>query len=268
MAVGAIITAVATIAATAVNVGMQAKAAKERSKMPTTSPGEQSALDLQRMKVDDLAGMGGLSAGQYQRGLMQDDVFAQQSQQLVNKMGGASPFSDAFRKEAFSKLALSEVKAGIKRTAYELQDADATAAARNAMAAIQGAGDLAAGESRIVEREKQKFIDERNQKIALWNNMGKMIGSVAKTAGAVTKYGQERGWFDENTGMGVSADPMPTTLTDQSLYKPDIMTPAIPSKAIQGGMSEPKLGADFSLGEFELTSDLGLEYDSVYFPGY
>lgn len=187
--IGAIVGAVATIAATAVNIGMSVKASKEAEKLnKKTSPGEQSALALQRMKTADLAGQGGMTAGQYSRALMQDDAYAMQVQGLTNKIESQSVFGDSFRKEAFYRLALSDIKGFTQKTASNLQDMDANMIVQNAQLSLQATSNLREAEGKMVDRENAIKAQELQMKQAIMSNVAKGIASTAALVGAGMKY--------------------------------------------------------------------------------
>lgn len=187
--IGAIVGAVATIAATAVNIGMSVKASKEAEKLnKKTSPGEQSALALQRMKTADLAGQGGMTAGQYSRALMQDDAYAMQVQGLTNKIENQSVFGDSFRKEAFYRLALSDIKGFTQKTASNLQDMDANMIVQNAQLSLQASSNLREAEGALVDRENAVKAKEIEMKSKIMENVAKGIASTAALVGAGTKY--------------------------------------------------------------------------------
>jgi len=187
--VGAIVAAVATIATTAVNIGMSVKASKEAKKLnKKTSAGEQSALALQRMKTADLARQGGMTAGQYSRALMQDDVYAMQVQGLTNKIESQSVFGDSFRKEAFYRLALSDIKGFTQKTASNLQDMDANMIVQNAQLSLQASSNLREAEGALVDRENAIKAKEIEMKSKIMENVGKGIASTAQLVGAGVKY--------------------------------------------------------------------------------
>jgi len=199
--VGAIIAAIATIATTAVNVGMSVKASKEAEKLnKKTSAGEQSALALKRMKTADLARQGGMTAGQYSRALMQDDVYAMQVQGLTNKIESQSVFGDSFRKEAFYRLALSDIKGFTQKTASNLQDMDANMIVQNAQLSLQASSDLREAEGALVDRENRIKMQELEMKQAVMQNVGKGIASTAQLVGAGMKYYNAK-QHDKTTGQ-------------------------------------------------------------------
>jgi len=186
---GSIVSAVLAIASTAVNIGMSAKAAKEAEKLnKKTSAGEQSALALQRMKTADLAGQGGMTAGQYSRALMQDDAYAMQVQGLTNKIESQSVFGDSFRKEAFYRLALSDIKGFTQKTASNLQDMDANMIVQNAQLSLQASSNLREAEGALVDRENRIKMQELEMKQAVMQNVAKGIASTAQLVGAGMKY--------------------------------------------------------------------------------
>jgi len=187
--VGSIVSAVLAIASTAVNIGMSAKAAKEAEKLnKKTSAGEQSALALQRMKTADLAGQGGMTAGQYSRALMQDDAYAMQVQGLTNKIESQSVFGDSFRKEAFYRLALSDIKGFTQKTASNLQDMDTNMIVQNAQLSLQASSNLREAEGALVDRENAIKAKEIEMKSKIMENVAKGIASTAQLVGAGMKY--------------------------------------------------------------------------------
>lgn len=197
--IGSIITAVAAIAGTATSIATAAKASKQAeafSKRQIESLASQKAASrITQMKTADIAGQGGLSAGQYNRALMQNDIFAMQAEGLVNKME-ASPFSDEFRKEAFAKLALSDIKQFTRKTTQNLQDLDAQAIVTNAKLAMEGAGRLAEQERSIMQQEIDIQNREIEAKTRTFQAINNSVGALAKLTGATIKYGNEQGWFD------------------------------------------------------------------------
>jgi hypothetical protein len=184
-----IVGAIAAVASTAVNIGMSVKAQKEAEKLnKKTSAGEQSALALQRMKTADLAGQGGMTAGQYNRALMQDDTYAMQVQGLTNKIEQQSVFGDAFRKEAFYKLALSDIKGFTQKTASNLADMDANMIVQNAQLSLQASSNLREAEGALVNRENAIKMQELEMKSQIMQNVSKGIASTAALVGAGMKY--------------------------------------------------------------------------------
>jgi len=192
MAIGAVIAGVAAIAGTAVNIGMSVKASKEaeaqRKKQEKGLSGQRLASDILAMKTADLAGQGGLSAGQYNRSLMQNDVFATQAEGMVNKIESQSVFGDAFRNQSYAKLALSEVGSYTKKTAQGLQDLDAEMSIRNAGLAMEGASRLAKTEADILAQETAFQEAEIARKTKIAENVSKGIASTASLIGAGVKY--------------------------------------------------------------------------------
>lgn len=237
-----IIGAVATIAATAVNIGMSVKASKEAEKLnKKTSPGEQSALALQRMKTADIAGQGGMTAGQYSRALMQDDAYAMQVQGLTNKIESQSVFGDSFRKEAFYKLALSDIKGFTQKTASNLQDMDANMIVQNAQLSLQASSNLRQAEGELVNRENAIKAQELQMKQAIMSNVAKGIASTAALVGAGMKY------YDAQKKDATVATPVanpvtnsPATLSDTKLSQPTSLVNY--SEPLQGSLTQPSFG--------------------------
>ena len=211
MAIGAVIAGVAAVAGTAVNIGMSVKASKEaeaqRKKQEKGLSGQRLASDILAMKTADLAGQGGLSAGQYNRSLMQNDVFATQAQGLVNKIESQSVFGDAFRNQSYAKLALSEVGSYTKKTAQGLQDLDAEMSIRNAGLAMEGASRLAKTEADILAQETAFQEAEIARKTKIVENISKGIASTASLIGAGVKYKSMRAAQDsfKTGGSGLIA---------------------------------------------------------------
>lgn len=191
-AVAAIIAATAAVVSTSVGIAAQAKASKESEKMRKLQKkriqSEQAATDLQRIKTADIAGQGGLTAGQYGRSLMQDDIYGMQVEGLTNKMESQSVFGDAFRKEAFAKLALSDIKQFTQKTSQNLQDMDSAAIIRNAELSVKAASDLRKSESEINRELLETELMELEQKRVMMENVSKGIASTAALVGATVKY--------------------------------------------------------------------------------
>lgn len=240
--IGAIVGAVATIASTAVNIGMSVKASKEAEKLnKKTSPGEQSALALQRMKTADIAGQGGMTAGQYSRALMQDDAYAMQVQGLTNKIESQSVFGDSFRKEAFYRLALSDIKGFTQKTASNLQDMDANMIVQNAQLSLQASSNLRQAEGEMVNRENEIKAQELQMKQAIMSNVAKGIASTAALVGAGMKY------YDAQKKDATVATPVanpvtnsPATLSDTKLSQPTSLVNY--SEPLQGSLTQPSFG--------------------------
>jgi len=150
------------------------------------------------MKTADLAGQGGLSAGQYNRSLMQNDVFATQAEGLVNKVESQSVFGDAFRNQSYAKLALSEVGSYTRKTAQGLQDLDAEMSIRNAGLAMEGASRLAKTEADILAQETVFKEAEIARKTKIVENISKGIASTASLIGAGVKYAK----MDDGVNVG------------------------------------------------------------------
>ena len=239
--IGAIVGAVATIAATSVNIGMSVKASKEAEKLnKKTSPGEQSALALQRMKTADLAGQGGMTAGQYSRALMQDDAYAMQVQGLTNKIESQSVFGDSFRKEAFYRLALSDIKGFTQKTASNLQDMDANMIVQNAQLSLQASSNLREAEGALVDRENAVKAKEIEMKSKIMENVTKGIASTAALVGAGTKY------YDEQKKATTTPTDTPVTASNDStpystrLEQPSSLVDL--SKPLSNSLSQPNFG--------------------------
>jgi hypothetical protein len=175
-----------------VSIGLSAKASKQTEKLRKSQIGslknQRAATDVMRMQTEDLAGQGGLSAGQYNRQLMQNDVFATQAEGMVNKIESQSVFGDAFRNQAYAKLALSEVGSYTKKTAQGLQDLDAEMSIRNAGLAMEGASRLAKTEADILAQETAFQEAEIARKTKIAENISKGIASTASLIGADVKY--------------------------------------------------------------------------------
>lgn len=190
--VAAIISAVAAAAGTSVGIATSVQAQKEaermRKKQEQGLAKQKIASEVVRMKSEDFAGLGGLSAGEYGRGLMQNDVYAQQVQGLTNKIESQSVFGDAFRKEAFAKLALSDIKQFTQKTSQNLQDMDSAAIVRNAEMAVKSAATLANIEAGIFETERAIEAAEIEQKRVMMENVSKGIATTAALVGATVKY--------------------------------------------------------------------------------
>ncbi|OPZ85892.1 MAG: hypothetical protein BWY74_03787 [Firmicutes bacterium ADurb.Bin419] len=217
--VGAIVAAVATIASTAVNIGMAVKASKEAEKLnKKTSAGEQSALALQRMKTADLAGQGGMTAGQYSRALMQDDAYAMQVQGLTNKIESQSVFGDSFRKEAFYRLALSDIKSFTQKTASNLQDMDANMIVQNAQLSLQASSNLREAEGALVDRENAIKAKEIEMKSKIMENVAKGIASTAQLVGAGMKYYNAKSPATTTTAKSPATTTTPVETASPEVY--------------------------------------------------
>jgi hypothetical protein len=239
--IGAIVGAVAAIASTAVNIGMSVKASKEAEKLnKKSSAGEQSALALQRMKTADIAGQGGMTAGQYSRALMQDDAYAMQVQGLTNKIESQSVFGDSFRKEAFYRLALSDIKGFTQKTASNLQDMDANMIVQNAQLSLQASSNLREAEGALVDRENRIKMQELEMKQAVMQNVAKGIASTAALVGAGMKYydAQKKETITQqnmNTNIAQTTG-IAGALDSQSVFKPQDVS------AIASGGGSQKVG--------------------------
>jgi hypothetical protein len=191
-AVAAVVGAIAAVAGTAAGIAGQVKASKESEKMrkmqQSMIKSEQAATDIERRKVADLAGQGGMTAGQYSRALMQDDTYAMQAQGLSNKIEQQSVFGDAFRKEAFYKLALSDIKSTAQKTTGNLADMDANMIVQNAQLAMTGAHNLRISESAINQELLSAEMLEIERKTKIMENVSKGIASTAQLVGAGVKY--------------------------------------------------------------------------------
>lgn len=183
MAIASIITAGAAIASAAMSTASAIKASKEKGALTSESPGERAMLNLQSQKAADLSAMGGLSAGQYQRAQMPEDVLAQQNQTMANTLA-ANPLMSAYRKEAFAKMALADTKKGIMENQLRVEDIDAERAAKNAFMAVEAADKARRGEAIITERENRAKLQEIAQKQAMWQSFGKIAASTGKLVSA------------------------------------------------------------------------------------
>ncbi|HPS30416.1 MAG TPA: hypothetical protein PLZ43_09180, partial [bacterium] len=188
MVVEAVISLVATAASIATSAAMAKKAADVKSNLKSTSPGEQSMLSLQKMKAADLAGQGGLSAGQYSRALMDNEASAVQAEGIVNKMS-ENPFADAYKNQAFAKFTISQLISAKEKAKLSLMDKDAEAVARNAINASNVAGQAANIEGKILARENEIKQIELQKKTQLFENVGRIVASGAKAVGTTVAYG-------------------------------------------------------------------------------
>ena len=226
MPIPAIIGAVVAAASIAAQAAMSAKAQKDAANlMKDTSPGETSMLFIQKMKAADLASMGGLSAGQYQRGLMAQDAQATQAQGMVNAIE-QNPFADAFKKEAMTRMMISQVTQSAQQMQMNLADLDVQTAAKNAIASSEIARGAAAQEGIIVERENQNKLIEVEQKRQMWSNFSKLAASTAGAAGQFVKAGEAANWWQKTP---VSADGG-MTLPDNTMnptFQTQPMTPSL-----------------------------------------
>ena len=202
MPVGAIIGLVATAASITAQAVAAKKAREAQLGVKGTSAGEQSMLSIQKMKATDMAQMGGLSPGRYQREMMDHDISAMQTQALVTKMG-ENPFADAFKKEAFARVALSELRSSMQKRQMQISDLDAETLAKNTFAAHEMAKDTAIAESRILDRENQIKLLELEKKQQTYQTMARLMGSGAKAVGQLAQHASERGVFDS---WGKSSD--------------------------------------------------------------
>lgn len=206
-----ILAAVAAVAGTAVNIGMAVKASKEaeaqRKKQEAGLAGQKSMANISAMKTADLAGQGGLSAGQYNRGLQQNDVYAQQVEGLVNRTESESVFGNAYKNQAMAKLALNDIGKYTRKTAQGLQDLDVSMTVQNAQLAIEGAAKTANIEANITRQENAMAEQELAHKQAIQQNVAKGIASTAALVGASVKYSQMQ--QNQNTlktgGTGIQA---------------------------------------------------------------
>lgn len=210
MVVGEVIALVTTAASIASSAVMAKKAADAKSNLKSTSPGEQSMLSLQKMKAADLAGQGGLSAGQYSRALMDNEASAVQAEGIVNKMS-ENPFADAYKNQAFAKFTISQLISAKEKAKLSLMDKDAEAVARNAINASNIAGQAANTEGKILARENEIKQIELQKKTQLFENVGRIVASGAKAVGTTVAYGQEAGWFDKKPAM--EAAPLPASVS-------------------------------------------------------
>jgi hypothetical protein len=194
-AIPAIIALVATAASITAQAVMAKKAREAQLGVKGTSGGEQAMLGIQKMKAADMAQMGGLSPGRYQREMMDQDISAMQTQALVTKMG-ENPFADAFKKEAFARVALSELRSSMQKRQMQISDLDAETLAKNTFEAHEMSKDAAIAESRILDRKNQIKLMELEKKQQTYQTMARLIGSGAKAAGQLAQHASERGVFD------------------------------------------------------------------------
>ena len=270
MVIGAVIAGVAAVAGTAVNIGMSVKASKEaeaqRKKQEKGLSGQRLASDVMRMKTEDVAGQGGLSAGQYNRSLMQNDVFATQAQGLVNKIESQSVFGDAFRNQSYAKLALSEVGSYTKKTAQGLQDLDTETAIRNAGLAMEGASRLAKTEADILAQETAFKEAEIARKTKIVENISKGIASTASLIGAGVKYAKMDDGVNVNNsnynpegnlGLGFNQTlEIPQTLRGVSSLPTTALQAANGDLTIKTGLPSLTGGSLFNYGLLELDANL------------
>lgn len=269
---GAVIGAVVSAASIAVQAGMTAKAQKDAEKlMKKTSPGETSMIALQKMKATDLAGMGGLSAGQYQRGLMAQDAQAMQAQGMVNAIE-QNPFADAFKKEALARMMISQVTQSAQQMQMNLADLDVQTAAKNAIASSEIARGAAAQEGIIVERENQNKLIEVEQKRQMWNNFSKLVASTAGAASQFIKAGETANWWQKTpvgaeTGMPLPGNTMNPTfqtqpMTPSLLENQQLSTGIQPTGTFLDTQNPVDMGGfNQSFGEFS-----GFKYANTYQP--
>ena len=223
---GAVIGAVVSAASIAVQAGMTAKAQKDaKDLMKKTSAGEQSMLALQKMKATDLASMGGLSAGQYQRGLMAQDAQAMQAQGMVDAIE-QNPFADAFKKEALARMMISQVTQSAQQMQMNLADPDVQTAAKNAIASSEIARGAAAQEGIIVERQNQNKLIEVQQKQQMWSNFSKLAASTAGAVGQFVKAGEAANWWKKTPVSAETGMPLPGN-TMNPTFQPQPMTPSL-----------------------------------------
>lgn len=219
---GAVIGAVVSAASIAVQAGMTAKAQKDaKDLMKKTSAGEQSMLALQKMKATDLASMGGLSAGQYQRGLMAQDAQAMQAQGMVNAIE-QNPFADAFKKEALARMMISQVTQSAQQMQMNLADLDVQTAAKNAIASSEIARGAAAQEGIIVERQNQNKLIEVEQKRQMWSNFSKLAASTAGAVGQFVKAGETANWW-QKTPVGAETTSVENTVMGERMAAADVI---------------------------------------------
>ena len=238
----AAITAITAAIGTAMNVASTIQQSKQGSILQKESPGERAMLTLQQQKAADLAGMGGLSSGQYQRAQMPEDILAQQTQTMVNTMS-ANPLMSAYRKEAFAKMALAKTKQGILENQIRIEDVDEQRAAKNAFAAQEAAARARAGEAVITARENERRRQELAQKQAMWSSFGKMAASTGKLIGATVDSfeNKDMGYDDITVGGGYN----PSGGYDigfgleAQLAQPDMAgIQQMPTSELQGGLPD------------------------------
>jgi len=245
MPIPAIIAAVAALAATSVSAAAAAKKTREGGMLETESAGERSMIDLQKQKAADLSSMGGMSAGQFQRAQMPEDILAQQTQGMVNTMA-ANPMISAYKKEAFAKMALAKTKTGIMENQMRIEDVDAERASQNAFRAVQAAETARRGEAVITTRENEKRKQELSQKTAMWNSFSKLAASTGSLVGAAVDYSQN---------MGTDSAVVDTDATyGKSLVGDGLQEPGLLSEARQ----DPTSGYDMSLVNPELRTNVDI----------
>jgi len=155
---------------------------KAKTEQVGVPAGQQAALASSRYAADRMSEQGGLTAGQYQRALMEPDVQAAMTQQTVNQLA-TTPFQDSYQREALAKVMLSRMFAERERVAQNLMAVDAERTTANAFAAQQAQAQQAQLEAQA--QAQRNAIIERNEQIKTnaWNNFARMIGGAAQLGG-------------------------------------------------------------------------------------
>ena len=260
MPVGAIIGLVATAASITAQAVAAKKAREAQLGVKGTSAGEQSMLSIQKMKATDMAQMGGLSPGRYQREMMDHDISAMQTQALVTKMG-ENPFADAFKKEAFARVALSELRSSMQKRQMQISDLDAETLAKNTFAAHEMAKDTAIAESRILDRENQIKLLELEKKQQTYQTMARLMGSGAKAVGQLAQHASERGVFDswgKSKQDSLSAKPQMDALSSapEGVFTPSRHLPSGQQAELQPLAKQPLANMYDSQGRLIPMSDI------------
>ena len=272
MPIPAIIGAVAAIAGATMSAVAANEASKKNGALISETPGERAMLNLQSQTAADLSAMGGLSAGQYQRAQMPEDVLAQQNQTMANTLA-ANPLMSAYRKEAFAKMALANTKKGIMENQLRVEDIDAERAAKNAFMAVEAADKARRGEAVITERKNRAKLQEIAQKQAMWQSFGKIAGSTGKLVGAgVEAYD----YYKADSGADIEAGAMSEGLYQpDSLVEPELLAEEQMSNPWMFDVETPELNADNS--QFTMansnTAQIGhnvgmLKADNLYSNGF
>lgn len=158
------------------------KGQKAKTEQVGVPAGQQAALASSRYMADRMSEQGGLTAGQYQRALMEPDVQAAMTQQTINQLA-TTPFQDSYQREALAKVMLSRMFAERERAAQNLMAVDAERTTANAFAAQQAQAQQAQLEAQA--QAQRNAIIERNEQIKTnaWNNFARMIGGAAQLGG-------------------------------------------------------------------------------------
>ena len=243
MAIASIISASAAIASAAMSTASAIKASKEKGVLTSESSGERAMLNLQSQKAADLSAMGGLSAGQYQRAQMPEDVLAQQNQTMANTLA-ANPLMSAYRKEAFAKMALANTKKGIMENQLRVEDIDAERAAKNAFMAVEAADKARRGEAVITERKNRAKLQEIAQKQAMWQSFGKIAASTGKLVSAgVEAYDYYNADINTATDMGAMSEGL---YQQDNLLQPELLAEEQMTNPWMFDIETPELSADNS----------------------